>query len=170
MSDCWSDPSPTSILHVCEQRRLWQTASWMRRLAYVIRTIILWAGSFYFIGNCIKVSFIQLQLRIWPVFPLLIIRPKTNICVFQVSRPYLGFWPDPKHFIVNCEQNIVKFDGKWGKYRPMEKCNFYIKYFDKIKCYADRPYLVFSELKPETHIYLLFFVLPNYIFSLFHIV
>ena len=52
----------------------------------------------------------------------------------------------------------------------MEKCNFYIKYFDKIKCYADRPYLVFSELKPETHIYLLFFVLPNYIFSLFHIV
>ena len=29
-----------------------------------------------------------------------IIRPKKNICVFQVSRPYLGFWPDPKHFIV----------------------------------------------------------------------
>ena len=28
------------------------------------------------------------------------IRPKKNICVFQVSRPYLGFWPDPKHFIV----------------------------------------------------------------------
>ena len=25
---------------------------------------------------------------------------KENICVFQVSRPYLGFWPDPKHFIV----------------------------------------------------------------------
>ena len=37
-----------------------------------------------------------------------------------------------------------------------EKCNFYIKYFDKIKCYADRPYLVFSELKPETHIYFFF--------------
>ena len=35
----------------------------------------------------------------------------------------------------------------------IEKCNFYIKYLDKIKCYADRPYLVFSELKPETHIY-----------------
>ena len=34
-----------------------------------------------------------------------------------------------------------------------KKCNFYIKYFDKIKCYADRPYLVFSELKPETHTY-----------------
>ena len=35
----------------------------------------------------------------------------------------------------------------------IEKCNFYIKHFDKIKCYADRPYLVFSELKPETHIF-----------------
>ena len=37
------------------------------------------------------------------------------ICVFQVSRSYLGFCPDPKHFIVNCEQNVVKFAGKWGK-------------------------------------------------------
>ena len=38
---------------------------------------------------------------------------QTNICVFQVSRPYLGFCPDPKHFIVNCEQKVVKFVGKW---------------------------------------------------------
>ena len=45
--------------------------------------------------------------------------------------------------------NLLKNGGKC-----IEKCNFYIKYFfDKIKCYADRPYLVFSELKPETHIY-----------------
>ena len=29
----------------------------------------------------------------------------------------------------------------------IEKCNFYVKYFDKIICYAYRPYLVFSELK-----------------------
>ena len=35
--------------------------------------------------------------------------------VFQVSRPYLEFCPDPKHFIVNCEQNVVRFAGKWGK-------------------------------------------------------
>ena len=27
-------------------------------------------------------------------------KAKKKICVFQVSRPYLGFWPDPKHFIV----------------------------------------------------------------------
>ena len=40
----------------------------------------------------------------------------------------------------------------------IEKCNFCIKYFDKIECYADRRYLVFSELKPETHICIF---LPN---------
>ena len=72
------------------------------------------------------------------------VRPKKiYVCV---SR----FCPDPKHFIVNCEQNVVKFTGNSEKY--IEKCNFYIKYFDK-KCYADRPYL---KLKPETHIYIVF--------------
>ena len=44
-----------------------------------------------------------------------IIRPKKYICVFQVSRPYLGFGADSKHFIVNCEQNVVKFAGKMGE-------------------------------------------------------
>ena len=39
------------------------------------------------------------------------------------------------------------------------KCNVYIKYFDKIKCYANQPYLVFPELKPETHTYFFFFCL-----------
>ena len=37
--------------------------------------------------------------------------PKTT-CVFQVSRPYQGFCPDPKHFIVKIEGNeptIPKF-------------------------------------------------------------
>ena len=81
---------------------------------------------------------------------------KNNLCVFQVSRSYLGFCIDPKHFIVNCEQNFVKFAGNGEK--CIEKCNFYIKYFDKIKFYTDRPYLVFSELKPETYIH---FYLPN---------
>ena len=35
---------------------------------------------------------------------------------------------------------------------------YIVKYFDKIKCYADRPYLVFSELKPETHTYIYLFI------------
>ena len=58
---------------------------------------------------------------------------------------------------MKCEQNVVKFAGKC-----VEKWNLYIKYFDKIKCYADRPYLVFSELKPETHtIFFFYFFLPK---------
>ena len=44
-----------------------------------------------------------------------IIRPKKYLCMFQVSRPYLGFCLDPKHFIVSCEQNVVKFTEKMGK-------------------------------------------------------
>ena len=40
---------------------------------------------------------------------------KKKICMFQVSWPNLGFFPDPKHFIVNCEQNIVKYAEKWGE-------------------------------------------------------
>ena len=79
------------------------------------------------------------------------VRPREYICVFQVSRPYIGFCPDPKHFIVNCEQNVVKYVEKCS-----EKCMFYIKYCDKINN-ANQPYLAFSELKPETHMY---FFLP----------
>ena len=30
---------------------------------------------------------------------------------------------------------------------------YWIKYFDKIKCYSDQPYLVFFSLKPEIHTY-----------------
>ena len=50
MSGFWSDPSSTSILHVCEQRRLWwDCADAQARLsplvAYVISTIISWVGS-----------------------------------------------------------------------------------------------------------------------------
>ena len=48
MSDFWADPSSTSILHVCKQWRLWRKyAGWPEPLlvAYVISTIISWAGS-----------------------------------------------------------------------------------------------------------------------------
>ena len=39
------------------------------------------------------------------------------VCVFQVSRPYLGFCPDPKHFIVQNGQsksNMVENSAKYG--------------------------------------------------------
>ena len=51
---------------------------------------------------------LQLGLCLW-------LGKKKYMCVFQVSRPYLGFCPDPKNFIVNCEQNVVKFAGKMGE-------------------------------------------------------
>ena len=46
-------------------------------------------------------------------------------------RPYLGFCPDPEHFIVNCEQNIVKYADKMVE--NVVKMQFLYKYFDKIK-------------------------------------
>ena len=62
------------------------------------------------------ISDIKIKQFYWPTVP----KAKKEICVFQFSRPYLGFYPDPKHFIVNCEQNVVKFMGKC-----IEKCNFW---------------------------------------------
>ena len=41
-------------------------------------------------------------------------RPKINICVLQVSRPFLGFCPDPKHFTVNFKENSLMAE-KWGE-------------------------------------------------------
>ena len=44
----WSDPSSTSILHMCEQQRLWRDCAGSPEtslVAYVISTIISWAGS-----------------------------------------------------------------------------------------------------------------------------
>ena len=34
---------------------------------------------------------------------------------------------------------------------PNSDITNWTKYFDKIKCYSDRPYLVYFSLKPETH-------------------
>ena len=40
--------------------------------------------------------------------------------------PCLGFWPDPEHFIVKSEQNIVKFNEKWGKCGAVSKIAYKI--------------------------------------------
>ena len=34
---------------------------------------------------------------------------------FQVSRTYLGFCSDPKYFIVQYEQNVVRYVEKLGE-------------------------------------------------------
>ena len=65
-------------------------------------------------------TFYQLSDAVWlAAFAMKIyrnwLRPPKNICVFQVSQPNLGFCPDPKQFIVNCEQNVVICAGKLGK-------------------------------------------------------
>ena len=69
---------------------------------------------------------------------------KKNICVSGFPTLNILLW-----IVSKILSNLLK-NGK----KCIEKCNFYMKYFDKIKCYADRPYLFFSELKPETHIYI----------------
>ena len=54
MSDFWMDPSSTSILHVCEQQRLWRDCAGSPEpslVVYVISTIISWAGSNNFQAN-----------------------------------------------------------------------------------------------------------------------
>ena len=45
MSDFWSYPSSTSILQVCQQQRLWRDSPEPLLVAYLISTIISWAGS-----------------------------------------------------------------------------------------------------------------------------
>ena len=69
--------------------------------------------------------------------------------MFQVSRPYLGFCSDPKHFIVNSEQNVVRFAGKWGK--MCWKMQFLYKIFRQNKglCWPTIP----SFCRAETHTY-----------------
>ena len=49
------------------------------------------------------------------------------ICVFQVSASYLSFCPNLKHFIVNCEQNIVKYAEK--QWKMQWKMQFLYKIF-----------------------------------------
>ena len=78
-------------------------------------------------------------------------KKKKKKCVFQVSRPDIDFCSDPKHFIVNCEQNVVKFAEKWVK--MYWKMQFLYKIFwqNKMLCRPTIP----SFFRPEiwnTHI------------------
>ena len=72
--------------------------------------------------------------------------------MFQVSRPYLDFGPDPKHFIVYCEQNVFKFAEKWKMYWKMQ---FLHKIFRQIKmlCWQTIPNFFRAETW-TSHIFL----------------
>ena len=71
--------------------------------------------------------------------------------MFQISLPYIGFCPDPKHFIVNCEQNVVKFAGKWEKIQVCWKMQFLYKLFwqNKMLCRLTIP----TFFRAGKHIY-----------------
>ena len=77
---------------------------------------------------------------------------KKYICVFQVSRPYLGFCPDPKDFFVNCVQNVVKFTKKCRK--MYWKMQFLYKIFqqNKMLCRPTIPSFFIAETW-NTHIF-----------------
>ena len=86
------------------------------------------------------------------------LRPKKYVCVFQVSRPYLGFCTDSEHFIVNCEQNVVKFAGNWGK--MYWKMLFLYKIFRQNKMLCRPTILSFFRAETwNTHIFFFFFAL-----------
>ena len=81
------------------------------------------------------------------------VRPKQNICVFRVSRHYLSFCPDPKHFIVNCEQNVVKFAEKWEKMNWKMQFLYKIFWQNKMLCRPTIPSFFRAETW-NTHIFL----------------
>ena len=75
-SDFWSDPSTTSILYVCEQRRLWWDSPEPSLFAYAISTIISWVGSlliwvcevgleFAAWDSILRVPRVRVKVRVW---------------------------------------------------------------------------------------------------------
>ena len=72
-------------------------------------------------------------------------RAEKYICVFQVSGPYLGFAQT-----LNILWIVSKILSKNG-IKCYEKCNFYVKYFDKIIQVAHRATIAHqSPMCPKT--------------------
>ena len=83
-----SDPSSSSILYVCEQRRLWRDCSGETELslfAYAISTLISWAGSnieiFSFSGEIFTSLSIFWKFPIWNIFAY-------NSCKIIICQPF----------------------------------------------------------------------------------
>ena len=137
----------TMYLHVYKKRK--ENAHYVTK---EMSSITYWCAHFskktgviYLNRFTIKTQYTEIQ----------IVKAKKKICVFQVSRPYLCFCPTLNIllWIVSKMSNLFENGGKC-----IEKCNFYMKYFDKIKCYADRPCLVFFRAETwNTYIFFFFF-------------
>ena len=114
------------------------------------------ARTFVYLGETSTYSFETMHGHLaFCALILGVIRPKKNIYVFQVSRPYLGFCPDPKHFIVNCEQNVVKFAWKWGKIYGKMQLLYKIFWQNKMLCRPTIP-IFFRAETWNTHIFFFF--------------
>ena len=80
-----------------------------------------------------------------------------NICLFISGFPVC---PNPKHFIVNCEQNVVKYAETWGK--MYWKMQFLYKMFrqNNMLCRTTIPSF-FKAVTWNTQIYIFFFLKKN---------
>ena len=102
MSDFWSDPSSVSILHVCEQRRLWRDCADVQPslVSYVISTIISWAGSFCFLMYANVLRYIPLYFA-----------PPPPIFHFKMEEKFKEL---KKLVIFACKsQNTLRSDDCW---------------------------------------------------------
>ena len=135
-------------------KRAWAAIQWAKSLLFG-RTLRLlpyfmcpnWEGS----GETARMHRLA-----WAIAGRICDKTPKNICVFQVSRPYLGFCHDPKHFIVNSELNVVKFAGKWGK--MYWKMQFLYKIFgqNEMLCRLTIPSFFRAETW-NTHFFFFFF-------------
>ena len=121
-SDFWSDPSSSSILYVCEQRRLWRdetarmhSLAWMPAspepslFDYVISTIISCAGSVY-PSNAHGLLFSKARDMAIKSFFLVayIANDHAKLYTCTTYMPYLTLWDKFSQNLANPEANSHK--------------------------------------------------------------
>ena len=93
MSDFWSDPSSTSILHVCEQRRLWQNAR-MPSLAWAFAVRL--CDKYHKLLSWLKIAFIKPDT-------IMIKQKKQN--KKKTNNNCKWGWPDFLHSCSKCQMS-----------------------------------------------------------------
>ena len=89
MSDFWLDPSSTSIVHVCKQRKLWRDCTDVQPslVAYVIRTII----------SCLA----QIMFKLTCNCPRKSMQEKESITVDSCELKILSLWITFRHYLTS---------------------------------------------------------------------